>query len=102
MLSLEEVEAIWTPYVVFENTKYSEGTEVDNRSHLSVLRRGRFTRSGMDVVEEIYIFPGSENPITFEAIYTKKFSCNYQLALYPFDTQVRSRTTTVTCHRAVQ
>ncbi len=37
---------------------------------------------------------GAENPITFEEVYTKKFKCEYQLAMFPFDTQVCSNSTT--------
>ena len=31
---------------------------------------------------------GSSNRITFQEVYTKTFKCEYQLQLYPFDTQV--------------
>ena len=41
-----------------------------------------------DNVEEINIFEGQFNRITFEQVYTKTFKCTYQLQLYPFDTQV--------------
>ena len=39
--------------------------------------------------QEINIFEGQFNRITFEQVYTKTFKCTYQLQLYPFDTQVR-------------
>ena len=39
-------------------------------------------------MEEINIFEGEFNRITFEQVYTKTFKCTYQLQLYPFDTQV--------------
>ena len=42
-----------------------------------------------DNVEEINIFEGKDNRITFEQVYTKTFKCTYQLQLYPFDTQVK-------------
>ena len=89
-LTLEDIKTIWIPYVVFENTKNSEGTAIDERTHISVYRDGEFSLNDDSQVEEIFIFPGSQNPITLEAIYTKKFSCNYNLSLYPFDTQVNS------------
>ena len=50
---------------------------------------GDFSRSDDTVVEEINIFSGEDNRITFERVYTKTFRCEYQLQLYPFDTQVR-------------
>ena len=39
------------------------------------------------VVDEINIFKGSENKITFDKVYTKTLKCIYELQLYPFDTQ---------------
>ena len=42
-------------------------------------------------MEEINIFEGEFNRITFEQVYTKTFKCTYQLQLYPFDTQVRGK-----------
>ena len=40
--------------------------------------------------QEINIFEGQFNRITFEQVYTKTFKCTYQLQLYPFDTQVHN------------
>ena len=51
-------------------------------------REGDFIGSEDDNVEEINIFEGEFNRITFEQVYTKTFKCTYQLQLYPFDTQV--------------
>ena len=55
-----------------------------------VLRKGNFTRSGLDNVDEIEVFKGSENPIMMRQSYTKDFKCRYQLQRFPFDTQVNS------------
>ena len=52
-------------------------------------REGDFIGSEDDNVEEINIFEGEFNRITFEQVYTKTFKCTYQLQLYPFDTQVQ-------------
>ena len=54
----------------------------------ATLREGNFTRSSLDVVEEINIFTGKENRLTFQQVFAKTFMCKYQLQLYPFDTQV--------------
>ena len=51
-------------------------------------REGDYIGSTDDNVEEINIFEGQFNRITFEQVYTKTFKCTYQLQLYPFDTQV--------------
>ena len=39
------------------------------------------------MLDEINIFKGSENKITFDKVYTKTLKCIYELQLYPFDTQ---------------
>ena len=71
---------------------------------MTLTREGEFVGSEDDNVEEINIFDGQDNRITFEQVatkwqptfvfferqvYTKTFKCTYQLQLYPFDTQVR-------------
>ena len=62
-----------------------QGTE---DTELTLTREGDFVGSEDDNVEEINIFEGEFNRITFEQVYTKTFKCTYQLQLYPFDTQV--------------
>ena len=74
---------------------------------MTLTREGDFIGSEDDTVEEINIFDGQDNRITFEQVgtnqaldsilrlqvYTKTFKCTYQLQLYPFDTQV--------CHQTI-
>ena len=55
---------------------------------MTLTREGDYIGSMDDNVEEINIFEGQFNRITFEQVYTKTFKCTYQLQLYPFDTQV--------------
>ena len=87
-MSTEEVERLWIPFLVFENTDHSEATEGTKDTELTLTREGEYITSDMDQVEEINIFEGQFNRITFEQIYTKQFECVYDLVLYPFDTQV--------------
>ena len=87
-LSHEEIDKLWIPYVVFENTEKSEATKSDEDSEVLITREGEYTMSSDEVVEERNIFLGSKNRITFQQIFTKQFECEYKLQLYPFDTQV--------------
>ena len=66
----------------------SQGTE---DTELTLTREGDYIVSTDDNVEEINIFEGQFNRITFEQVYTKTFKCTYQLQLYPFDTQVSAQ-----------
>ena len=57
-------------------------------TYVTVTREGNFTRSGLDVMDEIEIFKGTENKLTMNQTYTWPFQCQYELKRYPFDTQV--------------
>ena len=60
---------------------------MDSLAKVTISRQGDVVLSDETVVDEIDIFQGSENQITFDKIYTKSLKCIYQLQLYPFDTQ---------------
>ena len=89
-LTEDEMYELWTPYVIYENTDKSEAVKLrtDVDTTITVTREGKFTRSGMDVADEIEIFRGSENKLTMNQTDSKRFHCTYQLQKYPFDTQV--------------
>ena len=64
-----------------------QGTE---DTELTLTREGDYIGSPASNVEEINIFEGQYNRITFAQVYSKVFKCTYQLQLYPFDTQVKN------------
>ena len=39
------------------------------------------------MLDEKEIFQGEQNPLVMRQVYTKTFQCQYDFALYPFDTQ---------------
>ena len=86
--SRDEIDKLWIPNLVFSNTENSESTVGDDESEVTVSREGSFSESSVDVMEEINIFEGSQNRISFQQVYSKTFKCLYELQLYPFDTQV--------------
>ena len=88
ILNKEEVSRMWVPTLIFENTDDNEFVEVDKHSEIMIKRMGIPFLSSIKEADEIYKYMGSENPIAFEEIYTKTFRCNYQLSMYPFDTQI--------------
>ena len=51
-------------------------------------RSGPFKSSAYEVLQNSYEFAGSENPITISRVYSSEFICEYNMAIYPFDTQV--------------
>ena len=78
----------WIEYshILVNETKL-QGTE---DTELTLTREGDYIGSPASNVEEINIFEGQYNRITFAQVYSKVFKCTYQLQLYPFDTQVKA------------
>ena len=94
-LNKEEVGKLWIPNLVYRNNKDNFDTLMGlDRAKLKVRRAGNFTRSLFDVVEEIEIFEGKQNPIEMIQSYTKVFKCKYNLEVFPFDTQVNEHKNT--------
>ena len=83
-----EIEKLWIPFVIFANTENNDATKNDDDTEVIITRESDFVPSLPDILDEINIFPGKGNRITFQQVYSKSFKCEYQLQLYPFDTQV--------------
>ena len=88
LLSLEEQLALWTPTIVFSNTKEQLKTINDKNSFASIKREGNGSIIDKEVNEDIEVYDGSENGITISRVYSIQFFCEYQMAWYPFDQQV--------------
>ena len=89
-LSLEEQLSLWTPIIVFWNTKQQLKSLNDQDSFASVRRSGKGTIIDRSMNSDIEVFKGKENEITFSRVYSMKFYCDYQMAWYPFDIQTCS------------
>ena len=89
-LSVEEQLSLWTPTIVFWNTKNQLRTINDENTFASIARQANGTIIGKEMNEDIEVFTGSVNEITISRVYSIQFYCDYQMAWYPFDQQ--------TCH----
>ena len=89
-LSLEEQLILWSPTIVFWNTKEQIRTKNDKNTFASIKRESDGSVIGKENKEDIEVFTGSDNGITMSRVYSIKFFCEYQMAWYPFDQQ--------TCH----
>ena len=91
-LTDDDIGQLWLPLVIYENTDQKEstrlGVEWERVTRVSLVKEGKFTRSGLDEVDEAEIFEGAENTLTMAQTYTWEFQCQYKLQHYPFDTQV--------------
>ena len=80
---------LWIPNLIYRNNKDNDDTRSEvKKSKFLIERRGNFTRSGLEVLDEIEIFTGKDNPIIMLQSYTKEFRCTFNLRVFPFDTQV--------------
>ena len=91
-LSMEEINRLWLPLVIYTNTDQQETTRlgccVEWSTYVLVKREGDFRRSDLEDLDEAELFKGEENSLLMVQSYTHKFQCPYQLHTYPFDTQV--------------
>ena len=91
VLKSKEQKEFWLPLVIYDNTDQKETTTLGMQdewsTEVNVVRKGNFTRSGLDSVDEVEMFRGDENPLMMKQVYTHQFQCKYDLERYPFDTQ---------------
>ena len=87
--TLTEVEKadVWKPVLLFQNTKHKLTTVTDDDVLATVARQGSFTVSGIEDPVHASFFTGQENPLTFSRTYNIPFTCQFDLAWFPFDSQ---------------
>ena len=101
-LSKSEVDTIWLPLVIYDNTDQKEVTRLgmywEWNSPTTAIREGSYdscesnpscSRSGIKEVDELEQFEADGNRIEMQQVYTWQFQCKYDLKLYPFDGQVK-------------
>ena len=89
-LSLDEQLTLWTPTIVFWNTKNQLRTVNDKTTFASIKPQGNGSIITKDINEDIQTFEGSENTISLSRVYSIQFFCEYDMAWYPFDIQTCS------------
>ena len=89
ILEYSEASLLWVPNLIYRNNKDNDDIESSiTKSRVKIVRKGNFTRSGLESVDEIEVFKGEDNPLILVQSYTKSFKCTYSLLAFPFDTQV--------------
>ena len=86
-LTLDEQITIWTPTIVFWNTKQQLRTINDKNTFISIRREVNGSKIGKDSSEDIEIFNGKDNMISMSRVYSMKLFCEYDMLWYPFDQQ---------------
>ena len=79
--------SIWMPPLQFTNTP-KRILENDDETTISVIRTGKYVLNEINELHEARVFKGDENMMRYSRNYQKDFRCEYELAYYPFDTQI--------------
>ena len=92
--TLTDMQRLWLPLVIYENTDSKESTRLGETwewaTNVFVKRNGNpsFASYWNDWLHATQTFKGTENDLQMSQTYTHEFQCVYQLSNYPFDTQV--------------
>lgn len=86
-LSLDEQLSLWTPTIVFWNTKEQLRTANDKKTFASIKREANGSIIEKEISEDIEVYSGSANRITISRVYSIQFYCEYNMRWYPFDQQ---------------
>ena len=86
-LTMDEQLSLWTPTLVFWNTKHQLRTINDKNTFASIRQEGNGSMIEKETNEDIMVFQGSENSILLSRVYSIQFYCEYNMAWYPFDIQ---------------
>ena len=78
---------IWIPQLLYHNTQSKLKTLNDEEAFVTIERKGDFMRSDQSKLQNTYIFEGGENPLTIARIYDIEFICEFNMRVFPFDTQ---------------
>ena len=89
-LTLDEQLALWTPTLVYWNTKKQLRTLNDQNTFALIKRQGNGSIIEADINEDIEVYNGNENTVEMSRVYSIKFLCEYDMAWYPFDQQTCS------------
>ena len=87
-LSVSVLKKIWVPIFSFPNARQAEGTVVDGGNTAVVLKLGQPLPDDFSRATEALIYEGDESPIIMKREYLVTFNCDFDLRMYPFDTQV--------------
>ena len=97
-LSKSEIDQIWTPQLLFDKSNeigfikagYDNEGDLSQFSGLGIVRinrDGMGKNNALEELDENYEYSGKENLITMTNYMTVRLGCNFDLSMYPFDTQ---------------
>jgi len=70
------------------NALQAEGTQVDKEATLFIIKIGKRMPDDLSIAREAKVYRGDECPIVIKKEYFINFACDFNLAMYPFDSNV--------------
>lgn len=86
-LNSGDKDKLWIPQAVFYNTQYKDETTDDEKAFVIVDRLGPSRPSPIQQLQNTHYYKGQDNPLTISRVYTSSWICDFDMAVYPFDTQ---------------
>ena len=80
-------DKIWIPELVFHNTHSKSKTLMDKEAFVTIKQSGKYAQSEKRELQNAYIYKGSENPLIIARVYDIRFLCDFNMRVFPFDTQ---------------
>jgi len=87
-LPMDTMQKMWTPQLSFPNALQAEGTVIDSGSSMFVIKIGQRAPDDLSVAREAKVYGGEECPIVMKKEYFIRFTCDFELSMYPFDSNI--------------
>jgi len=87
-LALDIMQNMWIPEMSLPNALQAEGTLVDKESSLFIIKIGSRMPDDLSIAREAKVYLGVECPLVMKKEYFINFACDFNLAMYPFDSNV--------------
>jgi len=87
-LSLDVMRNMWIPEMSLPNALQAEGTLIDKESALFIIKIGSRMPDDLSIAREAKVYAGVECPLVLKKEYFINFACDFNLAMYPFDSNV--------------
>ena len=88
ILSDADKEKMWIPYTVFQNVKDYKSTDRLDTLRISPSGEFKYEKGSKEDLMNYRIFSGSENVLNYEREFNAEWSCDFNVAWFPFDSQV--------------
>ena len=87
-IPFDVVQKIWVPDMSMPNALQAEGTLVDRGALIMILKDGKRMKDDLSIAREAKVYRGTECPIVYQKEYFIRFSCIFDLQMYPFDSNI--------------